>query len=97
MDSSYAYKGALKSVIPAVWGISALILMVLGMRYKLKPLRLASLALFLITVLKLFLYDLKGNTTGKIVSFIALGAILLGVSFLYQKLKFIIQDDEKND
>jgi uncharacterized membrane protein len=95
--SSNSFKDALKSVIPAVWGISALILMVLGMRFKLKSLRIASLALFLITVIKLFLYDLKGNSTGKIVSFIALGAILLGVSFLYQKLKFIIQNDEKID
>ena len=93
--SSHSFRDAMKSVIPAIWGISALLLMITGMRFKLKPLRVASLALFLITVVKLFLYDLQGNTTGKIVSFIALGAILLGVSFLYQKLKFIIQDDEK--
>jgi hypothetical protein len=95
--SSHSFRNAMKSVIPAVWGISALVMMITGMRFKLKPLRVASLALFLITVIKLFLYDLQGNTTGKIVSFIALGAILLGVSFLYQKLKFIIQDDEKVD
>ena len=97
VHSAHSFRDAMKSVIPAVWGISALLLMVTGMRFKLKPLRIASLALFLITVVKLFVYDLKGNTTGKIVSFIALGAILLGVSFLYQKLKFIIQDDEKVD
>lgn len=97
MYSAHSFRDAMKSVIPAVWGVSALLLMVTGMRFKLKPLRVASLALFLITIVKLFLYDLQGNTTGKIVSFIALGAILLGVSFLYQKLKFIIQDDEKID
>lgn len=95
--NGHSLRDAMKSVIPAVWGVSALLLMVTGMRFKLKPLRIASLALFLITVVKLFVYDLKGNTTGKIVSFIALGVILLGVSFLYQKLKFIIQDDEKDN
>ena len=95
--SSLSFKVAMKSVIPVVWGTSALLLMITGMHFKQKTLRIASLALFLITVVKLFLYDLQGNTTGKIVSFIALGAILLGVSFLYQKLKFIIQDDQDDE
>lgn len=94
VSSAESFRDAMKSVIPVVWAISALIMMIGGMRFKLKALRIASLILFLITILKLFIYDLQGNTTGKIVSFIALGAILLGVSFLYQKLKFIIQDDE---
>lgn len=84
----------IKTTLPIVWGISALILMLVGMRFKLKTLRIASLGLFLITILKLFLWDLKNNNTGKIVSFILLGVILLVVSFLYQKLKFIFQDDE---
>ena len=85
---------ASKSVMPAVWAISALVLMISGMKYKVKTLRIASLSLFLLTIVKLFLFDLKGNTTGKIVSFIFLGVILLGISFLYQKLKFILQDDD---
>ena len=97
VSSRAAYSVAVKSVYPVVWGILALILMVVGMKFKLKALRVSSLVLFSITILKLFLYDLKGNTTGKVVSFIMLGVILLLISFLYQKLKFIIQDDEKED
>lgn len=94
LSTSEAYSVALKSVYPVVWAISALVLMIVGMKYRIKTMRLASLVLFSITIVKLFVYDLAGNSTGKIISFILLGAILLLISFLYQKLKFIIQDDE---
>lgn len=90
-----ALDSAVRSVYPAVWALSALILMVVGMKLRMKPLRLASLVVFSVTIVKLFFYDLAGNSTGKIISFILLGVILLLISFLYQKLKFIIQDDEK--
>lgn len=89
-----AHDIVVKSVYPVVWALTALGLMILGMKFRIKTLRITSLALFLITIIKLFFYDLAGNTTGKIVSFILLGIILLLISFLYQKLKFIIQDDE---
>lgn len=94
---SLVFDTVIRSVLPVVWTISALLMMILGMKLRLKTLRIASLALFTITIIKLFFYDLAGNTTGRIVSFIFLGAILLVISFLYQKLKFIIQDDEKKD
>ncbi|UXX78368.1 DUF2339 domain-containing protein [Reichenbachiella carrageenanivorans] len=97
LDDYGAYDLAIRSVFPVVWTLSALVLMVAGMRLRLKPLRLASLVLFLVTIVKLFFYDLAGNSTGKIISFILLGVILLLTSFLYQKLKFIIQDDEKKE
>ncbi|MFK7900185.1 MAG: DUF2339 domain-containing protein [Cyclobacteriaceae bacterium] len=91
---SQVYRAAVKSVYPVVWAVTALALMIVGMKYKLKTLRIASLVLFAVTIVKLFFYDLAGNSTGKVVSFILLGVILLVISFLYQKLKFIIQDDE---
>lgn len=90
-----AYDIAVRSVYPVVWALLALILMITGMKFRLKPLRLASLVLFSVTIVKLFFYDLAGNSTGKIISFILLGVILLVISFLYQKLKFIIEDDDK--
>lgn len=94
ISQSEAYDVVVKSVFPVVWALVALVLMILGMKFKLKTIRIASLALFAGTIIKLFFYDLAGNTTGKIVSFILLGIILLVISFLYQKLKFIVQDDE---
>lgn len=90
-----AYNAAVRSVFPVVWALSALVLMIVGMKLRLKTLRLASLVLFSVTIVKLFFYDLAGNSTGKIISFILLGVILLLISFLYQKLKFIIEDDAK--
>ncbi len=95
IGSAAAYSVAVKSVFPVVWAIFAFLLMVIGMNFRIKSLRISSLVLFLLTILKLFLYDLAGNSTGKIVSFVLLGAILLVISFLYQKLKFIIQDDQE--
>jgi uncharacterized membrane protein len=91
---SVIQNNVIRSVYPVIWGVSAFVLMIIGMKYKLKTLRIISLVLFCITILKLFVYDLAGNATGKIISFILLGVILLVISFLYQKLKFIIQDDE---
>jgi uncharacterized membrane protein len=74
-----------------VWGLYALMLVVLGIRKKQKHLRLAAIALFLVTLIKLFLYDLAGSgTITKTVSFISLGVLLLVVSFLYNKYKEVL-------
>ncbi|OQP51346.1 hypothetical protein A4H97_27605 [Niastella yeongjuensis] len=74
-----------------VWGIYALMLIVLGIQKKQKHLRLAAIALFLITLIKLFFYDLAGSSTiTKTVSFISLGVLLLVVSFLYNKYKEVL-------
>jgi uncharacterized membrane protein len=50
------------------------------------PVRYAALALFGLTVFKVFLVDLAAvRTAYRIVSFLVLGVVLLGVSLLYQK------------
>jgi len=65
------------------------------MRFRFKALRILALVLFGITILKLFLFDLRHiSQGGKIAAFILLGAILLTVSFMYQRLKKIIIDDQ---
>jgi uncharacterized membrane protein len=87
----------LKTGLPILWGLSSFAFMWLGMRNKFKPLRIISLVLFSITLLKLFLFDI-GNipVAGKIAAFFCLGVLLLVVSFMYQRLKkIIIQDEEK--
>ena len=61
---------------------------------KIKHLRIISLSLFLITLLKLFLVDIKGiSEGGKIAAFISLGVLLLVVSFMYQRLKKLLLAD----
>lgn len=80
---------------PIFWGICSFIVMIIGMKYKRRDLRIISLTLFLIIILKLFLYDIRGiSEGGKIAAFIVLGIILLIVSFMYQKLKKLVLDDD---
>jgi hypothetical protein len=77
-----------------LWGLYAMMLVVLGIRKKQKHLRLAGIALFMVTLIKLFLYDLAGaGTITKTVSFISLGVLLLVVSFLYNKYKDVLFGD----
>jgi hypothetical protein len=74
-----------------LWGLYAMMLVVLGIWKKQKHLRLAGIALFMVTLGKLFMYDLAGaGTITKTVSFISLGVLLLVVSFLYNKYKDVL-------
>ena len=82
---------------PIFWGLTSFALMFFGMRNKIQMLRIISLSLFAITLIKLFTWDIRGiNEAGKIVAFSSLGILLLIVSFMYQKLKKLILDDEKS-
>ncbi|MEN0056039.1 MAG: DUF2339 domain-containing protein [Mucilaginibacter sp.] len=85
----------IKTGLPILWGLLSFALMWLGMRYKLKVMRIVSLTLFSITLLKLFLFDINNiPVAGKIAAFFCLGVLLLIISFMYQKVKKIIVDDE---
>lgn len=80
---------------PILWGVASFILIAIGLRRKLKHLRIISLTVLLITLLKLFLVDIRGiSEGGKIAAFISLGVLLLVVSFMYQRLKKLLLADE---
>lgn len=80
---------------PILWGIASFILIAIGLKTKKKHLRIISLTLLLITLLKLFLVDIRGiSEGGKIAAFISLGVLLLVVSFMYQRLKRLLLTDE---
>ncbi len=80
---------------PILWGITSFILIYVGLKSKKKHLRIISLTLFLVTLIKLFTVDIKGiSEGGKIAAFISLGVLLLVVSFMYQRLKNILLADE---
>ena len=79
-------------------GIAAFILMCIGMRYHSKEIRIVSLAEFGIIIGKLILNDVWAMPAlGKIIVFISLGAILLILSFLYQKLKDALFNEKKQE
>ena len=74
-----------------VWLLYSVVLMVVGFWRSNRGLRLIAIGLFGITILKIFLYDLSSlETAYRIVSFVGLGAILLGVSYGYQRYKHLL-------
>ncbi len=82
-------------LVSAVWLASSIGLMALGLWRRVRGVRLMAIGLFGFTILKIFIYDLSFlQTLYRIFSFIGLGLILLGVSFIYQKYKGIILDDK---
>jgi uncharacterized membrane protein len=85
-----------KATITVLWSLCAFVQMWMGMHYKYKTLRIISLSLLGLVLCKLFLYDLRAVSQGaKIIAFVVLGVVLLVLSFLYQKLKKILFDDDE--
>jgi uncharacterized membrane protein len=79
-----------------LWGTFAFVLIYLGLRWKSKAIRIISISVFGLTLLKLFLFDFAGlGEGGKIAAFISLGVILLIISFMYQRLKKILFADDQ--
>ena len=84
-----------KPALTILWSIGSFIMIWLGMKYRFQTLRIISLTLFMVTLIKLFTYDIvKIAPGGKIAAFILLGILLLTVSFMYQRLKKILIDDK---
>jgi Predicted membrane protein (DUF2339) len=94
--SFYAYHDTYKLVLSILFGIYALILIILGIRDHKKHLRLAAIGLFGFTLVKLFLYDLAHlGTIQKTIVMISLGILLLIISFLYNKYAKKMLDNDK--
>jgi uncharacterized membrane protein len=73
----------------AVWLIFGVALLAAGIWYRSLPLRAASAAVVVLTVLKVFLIDMS-DLTGiyRALSFLGLGAVLIGIGWFYQRLLF---------
>jgi uncharacterized membrane protein len=80
---------------PIMWGVLAMGLMIWGLKAKEVLPRQISLAFFAVIVLKFYAADIwRMSQSGRIVSFIILGVILLLSSFLIQKIKVLIKADD---
>ena len=73
----------------AVWLGFGVVLLAAGIRLRSQPVRFASAAVTILTVLKVFLIDMS-DLTGiyQALSFIGLGIVLLGIGWFYQRLLF---------
>ncbi len=79
---------ATKLGLSILWGVYALLLIVLGIRGAKKYLRIAAICVLGVTLLKLFVYDVSDlPTIPKTILFISLGLLMLIVSFLYNRYK----------
>jgi uncharacterized membrane protein len=88
-----------KAGLSICWSVCSFTMMWMGMKYRFRTLRIISLSLFSITLVKLFTVDIRNIPPGgKIAAFILLGILLLVVSFMYQRLKkMIIEDNPTNN
>ncbi|HEX5110791.1 MAG TPA: DUF2339 domain-containing protein [Vicinamibacterales bacterium] len=73
-------------MLSASWAAYAGLLIAVGMRYHYPPVRYFAIALFALTLVKVFLYDVQ-SLAGiyRVLAFLLVGGILLLVSFLYQR------------
>lgn len=93
--SSSKYK-IIKTGLPVLWGILSFVLLLWGIKKQIKQLRIIALTLLGLTIVKLFLYDISNvSETGKIISFILLGVLILIISFVYHKIKVLVIDENK--
>lgn len=84
-----------KAGYSVLWGCISFLLIRMGMKGKDRDIRIIALTLFTVTILKLFILDIRGiSEGGKILAFISLGILLLVVSFMYQRLKKLIMEDD---
>lgn len=75
-------------VLTVALGIEGIALVVFGFLARERIQRLCGLSLFLVCIAKLFLWDLRElDTLSRILSFIVLGLMLLGASWLYVRFR----------
>lgn len=89
-----------KLALSILWGIYSMLVTSYGIWKKKKHLRVGAIVLFGVTLLKLFFYDIAHlDTISKTIVFVSLGVLLLIISFLYNKYKHIIaeEDADQND
>jgi uncharacterized membrane protein len=79
---------------PILWGLTAMILMIWGLTRKEALLRRISLVFFGFIIVKFYAYDVwKMSQSGRIISFVLLGVILLLVSFLQEKIRTLVKNE----
>jgi uncharacterized membrane protein len=82
---------ATKLGLSIFWGVYALVLIIIGIAWDKKHLRIAAIVLLGVTLTKLFFYDISDlPTIPKTILFVTLGITLLVISFLYNKYKAVI-------
>ncbi|WP_321317286.1 DUF2339 domain-containing protein [Labilibaculum sp.] len=78
-----------------LWGSYSLLLIAYGIWKNKKHVRIGAIGLFALTLAKLFFYDISHlSTIAKTIAFVLLGILLLIISFLYNKYKSNMTEEE---
>lgn len=89
--SSFFYAYLLQArfaAISVLWTLFSVGLMLTGFRQNSAAVRKTSFGLFLVVALKVFMFDMANiSTPYRIISFIILGLVLVGTSYLYHRYK----------
>ncbi|HAH31830.1 MAG TPA: hypothetical protein DCL44_05900 [Elusimicrobia bacterium] len=86
------------AAISVLWALFSVGMIVAGFRTFSAALRKTALALFMATIVKVFLFDMsKFSTPYRIFSFMILGMLLVGTSFIYHKYKNILLPQDKEE
>ncbi len=76
-----------------VWGLYAIISLIVGFRQRLRPLRIAALGLLAVTAVKVLFIDLAHvQQIYRIVSFVVLGLTMFAASYLYHRLEKVLEE-----
>ena len=96
VEFSWEHSYARDLTVSLSWGLYALLLLSIGMWQRSRALRFVSLGFMLLTIGKVFLYDLS-NIRGiyRPLSFLGLALSLIVVSLLYQRFVFRREPDSK--
>ncbi len=75
-------------LLSALWSVVGVAVLVIGLRRDVRSLRLGALGLLVVTIGKVFLYDLSTLTSiYRVVSFVGLGLLLLSAAYAWQRLR----------
>ena len=82
---------ARSAAISILWTIFSIVTIIFGFLYNQSALRKTAIGLFVITMIKVFLWDMSNvSTPYRIISFLVLGLMLISASYLYHRFKDLI-------
>lgn len=88
--------------LSAIWAVYSILLIIVGIFKRVRVLRLAGLALFWITIFKVFAIDVFGiGGIFRVASLLSLGVILLVTGYLYQRygarIKVFLREEQADE
>jgi uncharacterized membrane protein len=91
-------EGTLSHYVTVFWGLSAIAIFVAGLAARSRPLRVTGLIGLALCLPRVFVIDIR-STLYRIVAFMVLGGVLIGVGFLYYRFRDWIErlDEDEAD